>query len=114
MMITSGVRQVPRPEDGLMSPVVTDIRFPCDRPTESPANVTGLMHLHENPKGRGEKSSAAGQPCKIGEGNQANLQGNCALATDVVPRRGVFAESQEPIAAAAQLKEVPLVRFRSP
>jgi hypothetical protein len=28
MMITIGVRQVPRPEDGLISPVVAAIGFP--------------------------------------------------------------------------------------
>ena len=30
------------------------------------------MHLHEKPKGSGEKTSTAGQPCKIGECNQSN------------------------------------------
>ena len=39
-----------------------------------------LMHLHENPKGSGEKTSTAGQPCRIGEGNRCNLQDVAAVA----------------------------------
>jgi len=37
-----------------------------------------LMHLHENPKGSGAKILAAGQPCKIGECNQADGENNFA------------------------------------
>src|SRR5690349_11143096 len=33
------------------------------------------MHLHEKPKGSGEKTATAGQPCKIGECNQSNSGG---------------------------------------
>jgi len=38
-----------------------------------------LMHLHENPKGSREKILVAGQPCKIGECNQADGQNNFAF-----------------------------------
>jgi hypothetical protein len=71
MMITSGVRQVPRPEDGLMSPVVTAICFPWTIAARNrQAKRYGeLMHLHEKPKGPAVKNLAAGQPCKIGECN---------------------------------------------
>src|SRR4051812_33699893 len=68
MMMTSGVRQVPRPEDGLTSPVVADICFPWtigarDRQAKRYAE---LMQLHENPKGAGEKNfPLQGSPEKL-------------------------------------------------
>src|SRR6185436_15077101 len=57
MMITSGVRQVPRPEDGLMSPVVADICFPwtIDARNRQAKRYGELMQLHENPKGARRK-----------------------------------------------------------
>jgi hypothetical protein len=71
MMITSGVRQVPRPEDGLMSPVVTAICFlwTIGARNRQAKRYDELMHLHEKPKGPAVKNLAAGQPCKIGECN---------------------------------------------
>jgi hypothetical protein len=52
MMITSGVRQVPSPEDGLMSPVVTAICFPwtIGARNRQAKRYGELMQLHENPK----------------------------------------------------------------
>jgi hypothetical protein len=38
-----------------------------------------LMHLHEKPKGRAVKILAAGQPCKIREGNESNLEKLAAM-----------------------------------
>ncbi len=45
-------------------------QYPC-RPN---ARRCDLMHLHENPKGSGVKTSTAGQPCRFGEDNRCNLQ----------------------------------------
>src|SRR6185503_5448751 len=70
-MTTSGVRQVPRPEDGRRSPVVTAMSFPWSIGARNrQAKYYGeLMHLHEKPKGWAAKILAAGQPCKIGGDN---------------------------------------------
>src|SRR5215207_9489748 len=58
MMMTSGVRQVPGPEDGLISLVVAAMCFPL---TIGARNRRAkcydeLMHLHEKPKGRSKNS----------------------------------------------------------
>jgi len=52
MMMTSGVRQVPRPEDGLTSPVVADMCFPwtIGARNRQAKRYGELMQLHENPK----------------------------------------------------------------
>jgi hypothetical protein len=78
MMMTSGVRQVPRPEDGLMSPLVAAMCFPwtIGARNRRAKRYDELMHLHEKPKGRAAKILAAGQPCKIGECNRADGQNN--------------------------------------
>jgi len=58
MMITSGVRQVPSPEDGLMSPVVADICFPwtIGARNRQAKRYGELMQLHEKPKGASQKN----------------------------------------------------------
>src|SRR6185295_6159264 len=61
MMMTSGVRQVPRPEpdpeDGPMSPVVAAMCFPWSIGARlDQAKCYGeLMQMHEKPKGHGEE-----------------------------------------------------------
>ena len=61
MMITSGVRQLPRPEDGRSSPVVTAM---SNSPGGRVECAAGLMHLHENPKGSRRKFAPQGSAAK--------------------------------------------------
>jgi hypothetical protein len=75
MMITSGVRQLPIPDAGRASPEVTDMSSPMLRAWNCkarPKRYEELMHSHGNPKAG---FGAAGQLCKISEGNQDNSTG---------------------------------------
>ena len=73
MMMTSGVRQVPRPEDGRRSPVVTAMCFPCHGARNRQTKCYGeLMHLHENPKRAREKNfPLQGSPAKLARAMRA-------------------------------------------
>ena len=110
MMITSGVRQVPRPEDGLMSPVVTAICFPwtIGARNRQAKCYDELMHLHEKPKGPAVKILAAGQPCKIGECNPEDRReqfGGSQATKTTEAYRFALACSAELCAASASLAE---------